>query len=258
MVLPRGTYTSWRWRRAAAGASSLAWDLTVLRDPGPTTYFWAQQWSFQRGDVGYFGLQAHDLRDDGSAGKLAVFSIWSAVGGADNPGVHAGVEGTPFWTCRLGYQWAAGRTYRLAVRRTSPGWWRASVTDVASAATTLVGSIQVPPGWGGLDLVRSPSLVWTEFYGANAPGGVASCDGIPHAAVRFGSRRRTPRRSGLARSQPGLTRFSRSARPAMPTGSATGTAPIPGSATWTAASSTRWASPSRPERGRFAHAPFGF
>ncbi|HEX6674221.1 MAG TPA: hypothetical protein VF486_04245 [Actinomycetes bacterium] len=186
MVLPRGTYTSWRWRRAAAGASGLAWDLTVLRDPGPTTYFWAQQWSFQRGNVGYFGLQAHDLRDDGSVGKLAVFSIWSAVGGADNPGAHAGVEGTPFWTCRLGYGWEPGRTYRLAVRRTSPGWWRASVSDVASGAAAVVGSIQVPPGWGGLDLLRSPSLVWTEFYGANAPGGVASCEGIPHAAVRFG------------------------------------------------------------------------
>lgn len=186
MVMPRGTYTSWRWRRAAAGASSLAWDLTALRDPGPTTYFWAQQWSFQGGDVGYLGLQAHDLRDDGSVGKLAVFSIWSAIGGADNPGTHGGVEGTPFWTCRLGYEWAAGRAYRLELRRTSPGWWRASVTDSASAAETVVGSLQVPPRWGGLDLVASPSLVWTEFYGANVPGGLASCDLIPHATVRFG------------------------------------------------------------------------
>ena len=73
MVRPRGTYTWWRWSAAAAGASSLAWDLTVLRDPGPTTYFWAHSWSFQGGDVGYFGLPAHDRRDDGSQGRLAVF-----------------------------------------------------------------------------------------------------------------------------------------------------------------------------------------
>jgi len=186
MVKPQGTYTSWRWRAAAAGAGSLAWDLTVLHDPGPTTYFWAHQWSFQGGDVGYFGLQAHDLRDDGSVGKLAVFSVWSAVGCADNPGCHAGVEGAPFWTCRLGYQWEAGRAYRLALHRTSPGWWRASVSDVASGATAVVGSIQVPSRWGGLDLAARDSSVWTEFYGANAPGGVASCDLVPHATVRFG------------------------------------------------------------------------
>jgi hypothetical protein len=186
MVKPRGTYTNWRWRSASAGASSLAWDLTVLDDPGPTTYFWAHQWSFQGGDVGYFGLQAHDLRDDGSTGKLAVFSVWSAVGCADNPGCHGGVEGTPFWTCRLGYEWVAGRTYRLGLNRTTPGWWRAWVTDVAAGATAVVGSIQVPSRWGGLDLAARDSLVWTEFYGANAPGGVASCDLIPHATVRFG------------------------------------------------------------------------
>src|SRR6266568_4583681 len=75
MAAPRGTYTFWRWPAHANGASSLAWDLTVLRDPGATTYFWAHQWSFERGDVGYFGLQAHDLRDDGSTGRLAVLDL---------------------------------------------------------------------------------------------------------------------------------------------------------------------------------------
>ena len=186
MVAPQGTYTVWRWPAAAAGASSLAWDLTVLRDPGPTTYFWAHQWSFQHGDVGYFGLQAHDLRDDGSVGKLAVFSVWSAVGCADNPGCHAGVEGEPFWTCRLAYPWEAGRGYRLAVVRAAPGWWRASVTDVVTAVTEVVGSIRVPSSWGGLDLAGQASSVWTEFYGANVPGGLTSCDQVPHARVRFG------------------------------------------------------------------------
>jgi hypothetical protein len=186
MVAPRGTYTIWRWPAAAAGAGGLAWDLTVLRDPGPTTYFWAHQWSFEGGDVGYFGLQAHDHRDDGSLGKLAVFSVWSAVGCADNPGCHGGVEGAPFWTCRLAYQWVAGRAYRLRVARAGPGWWRASVTDRTAGATTVIGSIRVPAGWGGLDLAARASSVWTEFYGANIPGGLASCDLVPHSSVRFG------------------------------------------------------------------------
>src|SRR6266508_2068625 len=112
-------------------------------------------------------LSAQDRSDDGSMRRLAVFSVWSAVGCDDNPGCHAGVEGTPFWTCRLPYRWQAGRAHRLRVARTGPGWWSAWVGDRAGGAETLVGSIQVPAGWGGLDLAAHGSAVWVEFYAAN-------------------------------------------------------------------------------------------
>jgi hypothetical protein len=208
VVKPQGTYTWWRWPADAAGASSLAWDLTLLRDPGPTTYFWAHSWWFQGGDVGYFGLQAHDRRDDGSQGRLAVFSVWSAIGCGDNPGCHPGVEGSPFWTCRLPYRWQPGRAYRLRVARARAGWWRASVADLAGGTRTTVGGIRVPAAWGGLDLTGRGSAMWVEFYAANAPGGVAACELVP----------------------------------AMPTGSAKASAPTRGSATTATGSSTRWAS----------------
>jgi hypothetical protein len=187
MVRPRGTYTYWGWPAAAAGASSLAWDLTVLCDPGPTTYFWAHSWRFQGGDVGYFGLQAYDRRDDGSHGGLAVFSVWSAIGCGDNPGCHPGVEGSPFWTCRLAYPWQPGRAYRLRVARVRAGWWRASVAEVGGGPETTVGGIRVPASWGGLDLAARGSAMWVEFYAANAPGGVAACELVPHTQVWFGT-----------------------------------------------------------------------
>jgi hypothetical protein len=186
MVAPRGTYTDWHWPPEARQAStSLEWGLTVLHDPGPTTYFWAHQWSFADGDVGYFGLQAHDLRGDGSMGKLAVFSIWAAVGCADNPTCHSSIEGAPFWTCRLAYDWEAGREYRLRVASPRPGWWSATVADLEVGADTLVGSIRVPARWGGVGGLGA-TYTWTEFYAANVPGGVASCDLVPYSKVRFG------------------------------------------------------------------------
>jgi hypothetical protein len=120
-------------------------------------------------------------------GRLAVFSVWSAVGCDGNPGCHQGVEGTPFWTCRLAYEWTPGRAYRLRVARTRPGWWSASVTDPASGTVTPVGSIQVPSRWGGLDLAARGSAAWVEFYAANAPGGIADCGLVPHTRVRFGA-----------------------------------------------------------------------
>ncbi len=185
MAAPRGTYTDWHWPPLAGGSSSLEWTLEVLRDPGRTTYFWAHQWRFVGGDVGYFGLQAHDLRDDGSTGRLAVFSIWAAVGCADNPTCHPGTEGAPFWTCRLAYEWTVGRAYRLRVASRRPGWWTATVTDPVDGADTLVGSIQVPASWGG---IGGPgcSSAWTEFYGANVPGGLTADARVPHSRVRFG------------------------------------------------------------------------
>ena len=40
--------------------------------------------------------------------------------------------------------------------------------------------------WGGLDLAARGSAMSVEFYAANAPGGVAAVDLVPHTRVRFG------------------------------------------------------------------------
>ena len=50
-----------------------------------------------------------------------------------------------------------------------------------------MGAIQVPASWGGLDLAARGSAMWVEFYAANAPGGVAADEPVPHTRVRFGA-----------------------------------------------------------------------
>jgi hypothetical protein len=45
----------------------------------------------------------------------------------------------------------------------------------------------VPASWGGLDLAARGSAMWVEFYAANAPGGVAAGELVPHTRVRFGT-----------------------------------------------------------------------
>ena len=45
----------------------------------------------------------------------------------------------------------------------------------------------MPARWGGLDLAARGSATWIEFYAANAPGGIADCDQVPHTRVRFGT-----------------------------------------------------------------------
>ena len=109
---------------------------------------------------------------------MAICSIWDAVG-AEGPGtVRFGGEGVG-WSCRIPYLWEAGRAYRLRISTERPGWWDASVTDVAAATTSWIGRIQVPDDWGGLG---EWSVMWTEHYG----GPVSRCQDLAHSRVVFG------------------------------------------------------------------------
>jgi hypothetical protein len=73
------------------------------------------------------------------------------------------------------------------VARARPGWWQTSVADLAGGTETTVGGIRVPASWGGLDLAGRGSAMWVEFYAANAPGGAATGELVPHSRVRFGT-----------------------------------------------------------------------
>lgn len=187
--LPRGTYSDWFWppsptigRTITLGYSRFEHQLMVEVDPGPAAgYFWAHQFRFAGGQGGYVGLQSRGDRADGSIGKLAIFSIWDAVGATGSGAVRFGGEGSG-WSCRIPYDWQAGQVYRLAVGADddAPGWWEASVTDEATSVTQVIGRIQVPPDWRRLE---SWSVMWTEYF---APT-LTSCAGLAHSRVVFGT-----------------------------------------------------------------------
>ena len=60
-----------------------------------------------------------------------------------------------------------------------PGWWAASVTDVDTDVTRLIGRIQVRPEVTGLG---QWSVMWTEYYGA-----LVRCADLTHSRVTFGA-----------------------------------------------------------------------
>ncbi|MEA2716895.1 MAG: hypothetical protein QOI99_1212 [Actinomycetota bacterium] len=126
------------------------------------------------------GLQTKGNRADGSLGKMAIFSIWEALAAEGRGTVAFAGEGEG-WSCRIPYLWQAGRAYRLRVAATNgrPGWWDASVTDVAGGTTESIGRIRVPDPWGGLD---TWSVMWTEYYG----GAITRCEELAHSRVVFG------------------------------------------------------------------------
>jgi hypothetical protein len=179
VVSPTGTYTDVTFPAIEGGYHDLQWDVTVRTDPSPDGYFWSHQFGLVGGDQGYCGLQTYNAE---LRGKIAIFSIWSALGarGSDYAGPFGG-EGTGF-TARIRYDWRVDATYRLRVSAIGAdpagGWWRADVTDTSTGETTTIGDIAVPLTWAGL---ASTSVMWSERYA----GPMRRCSDMRHSVVEF-------------------------------------------------------------------------
>jgi hypothetical protein len=161
------------------GYRDVRWDVTVRTDPSPDGYFWSHQFGLVGGDQGYCGLQTYNAE---LGGKIAIFSIWSALGarGTEYAGPFGG-EGTGF-TARIRYEWQVDVTYRLRVSAngtdTNGGWWQAQVTDTSSGETRIIGDIAVPLPWAGL---TPTSIMWSERYA----GPMRRCGDMRHSVVEF-------------------------------------------------------------------------
>jgi hypothetical protein len=185
----RGPYTEWFWPAPPSaggrdGFSSFEHTVTPEIDPGPqATYFWAHQFGLEGGEGGYIGLQTKGNRADGSLGKMAIFSLWDAIG-ADGPGVvRFSGEGTG-WSARIAYHWEQDTTYRLRVGidgdMPEGTWWAASVLDLDAGEERHIGRLMAKPGWGGL---RPWSVMWTEYYGPP----LRRCGDLAEVSAVFGS-----------------------------------------------------------------------
>ncbi len=161
--------------------------LTIIVSPGVQgDYFWAHQFHFNQGNGGYIGLQTNGSIQAQQVGKMAVFSIWNALGA--EPG--AGASSEQFagegvgWSCRIPYEWEEGRTYRLRIWELccaeepwEDEWWAAWIMDTSTNQETFIGKIKVPASWQWLD---ENSVAWVEYYGQ-----VNDCASTPYAKARF-------------------------------------------------------------------------
>ena len=187
---PTGTFTEWNWPAAPsnpdgrAGYRSFENRVTVQAEPPENVgYFWSHQFAFSDGEPGYLGLQTLGRHPDGGEGKVAIFSIWNALG-ASGPGIAQkfGGEGEGFQTV-IPYDWKAGRKYRLRVFKSGESpkgtGWTATVRDETTGIVDVIGTITVPKKWGCLG---DWSVTWTERY--TGPE-IRHCGDVGHAAALF-------------------------------------------------------------------------
>src|SRR2546430_17704647 len=104
-VRPTGTYTQWDWPPAPEGYRAFIWDLGPQTDPSPDGYFWSHQFWLVGGEAGYAGLQTSGSEP---TGKIAIFSVWEALGGEgpDYAAPFSG-EGSGF-SVRIPFEWRGG------------------------------------------------------------------------------------------------------------------------------------------------------
>jgi len=173
-VRPTGTYTQWDWPPVLEGYRSFIWDLRPQTDPYPDGYFWSHQFWLVGGQAGYAGLQT---RGSEPTGKIAIFSVWEALGGEgpDYAAPFSG-EGSGF-SVRIPFEWRVGSTYRRSVAAAGDAAWEARVGEVGEPEQ-LIGRIHVASGWGGLG---DASVMWTERYA----GPLSSCADMGYASALF-------------------------------------------------------------------------
>lgn len=147
-------------------------------------FYWAHQFYFVDGDIGYMGLQTV-TKPNGENTKVALFSIWnslkaeSSVNGTSEDYSH---EGSGFAT-RIEYDWKQGKQYRLRLwkigaldTKNVESWWGAWVTDMETDKAEFIGKILVPAKWQKLNPI---SVNFTEYYG--------SYDGKEHPCTIIGN-----------------------------------------------------------------------
>lgn len=159
--------------------SSIDFTFNVQSDPGDKSYvFWAQQFQFETGPVGYLGLQ----RVAGK--KLIIFSVWGATSSValmQGAVAETFIEGGAGQHVIAPLDWQPGHAYRFRLENAggSGPWWEVSVSDLTTNDHWDLGKIRANPGWGNL---QNGVKTFTEVF---VNGG--SCELIPYARAAFGS-----------------------------------------------------------------------
>lgn len=175
-----GPYVNWSYPGEAPGFRQVSQRITLLK-AGPTTY-WSMPWGWLgKPSGGYAGIQTDGNRQNGTAGPLALFSVWSATKAHPGPGSACGPftgEGEGM-SCSMPFEVRVGNTYRIeisAVRTDADGrWWRAVVTNETNGQVADVGEIATPA-----DYLLGVPTNFTEFF-----GGHQNCDDFPRSEAIF-------------------------------------------------------------------------
>lgn len=173
-VTPGGMVSnSWSISGAPSdGLDKVAFVLNVTSAPDASGYFWAQQYYFGSGQVGYIGWQPRS-----GGGGRAIFSVFGSGTSTSNANCSTGADGGAGTSCSVSYPIVKGRDYNVEVINNGNNNWTGYMRDSNTGVWTTIGNLNVPSGAGKL---KPSGVGFVEYYSS-----VADCNSIPYGQATW-------------------------------------------------------------------------
>lgn len=132
-------------------------------DGNMTGYYYATEGFFDKGQVGYMGLQPRE----GIYNQHLTYSVFDDGPLPNSDTCHPGADGGSGVSCALEYPWRFNRTYTFVNERshydsrTGVSTWQGHLIDDESGERTFVGLYTTPPSYG---VLGRTALCFNEFY----------------------------------------------------------------------------------------------
>lgn len=172
--------TSFQWHfedPPEDGATKVTFPITVLDVAHDQQWYFAQQYGFTGGAMGYCGVQPQEDKD-GKSQMRAVFSSFTEDTTTDDENCSDGADGGPGVSCGFVFEHDYSQTLNIVVEGDG-NKWSGKAVNTATGTETHIGSWTLPEGSGNVNLGGHSGFV--ERYLNNED----PCSEIPHIEVQF-------------------------------------------------------------------------
>lgn len=173
--------TSFHWSFESPptdGAAKITFPITVVSAAHNQQWYFADQYGFTNGAMGYCGVQPQEDKD-GQSQMRAVFSSFTEGTTTDDENCSDGADGGPGVSCGFVFDHDYSQTLDIVVENVGADKWSGTAINAETGEETHIGSWTLPTDSGNIDLNGHAGFV--ERYLHNEQ----PCSEIPHIEVHF-------------------------------------------------------------------------
>ncbi|PGH16676.1 hypothetical protein AJ79_01548 [Helicocarpus griseus UAMH5409] len=174
--------TSFSWSFSDApkdGSRNVTFPITVLSAAHNKQWYFAQQYGFVNGGMGYCGVQPQEDKN-GRSQMRGVFSSFTEGTTTDDENCSDGADGGPGVSCGFVFDHDYSHTLDIVVSSEGNDKWVGTAVNTKTGKHVHIGSWTMPSGSGNIDLGGQAGFVERYLYNDED-----KCDEIPRIEVHF-------------------------------------------------------------------------